>query len=184
MKIINKDMCNQAFLHEPRYRAFLGTLGIPQEKVDALEVRFVPTMSKEDTVGTFCGGTLSINLRTQLASGHFCSLNDLNVHLAHETRHFQVYCERGDCYQPDEDNLPYEERPSEIDADAFARKYWKRQMIRMTLKDQLTAFGWAGTFHSFLTRHVVFLVGLLGVLVLILVWDITVFCAHHVTFRW
>lgn len=107
------------------YQTFLSRLKLTGAHMDQLTISFVtqlrlPQRTGFYTYAYFDPKVRTIFIRTREKDGSLRSPAAINQSLLHETRHFQMLCLRGSCYAPEEWQMPYHERPSEIDAYQFA----------------------------------------------------------------
>jgi hypothetical protein len=146
-------ICDEAFAHikidTAKVRALLVQHGLTDNQIDPLRIHVQHAPSEKQLKSIRAQGDGS-NGTWGLHSGNdiYVFTNkrsspmgpSLNRTLLHELRHHI----KGD-YQPGEIKLPHAERPSEIDAYAFADQYAPQQMLLTipgetpTMEEQLTA---------------------------------------------
>jgi len=133
VKIVNLDPHNAATVDQRAYEQFCAHLGIPQNALETLEVRFVLTIPGKPHAGAeFQGkkGASLIRVRTQDNQQRRYSVRQLTKYLLHETKHFCDYCATGRCYAPEDVRLPHDARPAELMARAFAAQHQQWRLIQ------------------------------------------------------
>ena len=119
-------------------KTFLREQGMSSDDINRLCIRFQCLYHKDDA--EFPAERL-YGLYNNSASAYVFTHKDatparLNNTLLHEIRHFM---KKG--YQPGESKLPYCERPSEVDARAFAERYGKQYQFIHVEPDPAHAIG-------------------------------------------
>ncbi len=105
-----------------KLKTFLREQGMSPEDLNRLCIRFQCLYHKADAEfpAERLYGLFNNNASAYVFTHKDATPARLNTTLLHEIRHFM---KKG--YQPGESKLPYRERPSEIDARAFAEQYGK-----------------------------------------------------------
>ena len=130
---------------EQGYAAFLRGLGISAGACERLSIWLVWSVREyEHCYGIYVPRDRAI----YLLLSNVASMAGLNHTLLHETRHFQKHVYEGYCVARWERRLPWKERPSEVDAEAFAEEYADRVFLSGMISRSPLDDTWMGALRA------------------------------------